>query len=434
MRSKTATATDSRTYFDPARWLHQAAAQSVQASAARHLTVVPRTAPDHLVAGDGLSVECLDWEEASDRLEDWHALTKECHETNVFLEPAFALSAAQHYPPAHRPFFLFVTKAAAPQDRGRLVGLFAISRPRGAGATSFRLWQPPEMPLANPLIHREHGFDVLDAVFAWLRREYPAGRSLMYPAIQTEDAVATLLQRHAIARKLQVCQFEPRTRAILVKDTMVRERLLLKMGAKRSKELRRLRRRLAEVGEISYRTANTGIDVRNATEEFLALEARGWKGLRGTAMLADPSLATFARTMTRRFAINGQCEIDGLFVDGRPVAMGVVLRVGSQAFFWKTAYDEDYAAYSPGVQLTLLLTQRLLDDPTIERINSCALPNHPMIDKIWPDRMIMVDLMVSLQEQDTNAFLTVASLEGARRKLRGLAKKTYYRLKRRQPS
>jgi hypothetical protein len=37
--------------------------------------------------------------------------------------------------------------------------------------------------------------------------------------------------------------------------------------------------------------------------------------------------------------------------------MGIVLRSRDRAFFWKIAYDEAFAAQSPGVQLALETTQ-----------------------------------------------------------------------------
>jgi hypothetical protein len=51
--------------------------------------------------------------------------------------------------------------------------------------------------------------------------------------------------------------------------------------------------------------------------------------------------------MTRRLSREGKCRIDALTVDGRPVAMGIVLRSRDRAFFWKIAYDEDLRRNRP---------------------------------------------------------------------------------------
>jgi hypothetical protein len=86
------------------------------------------------------------------------------------------------------------------------------------------------------------------------------------------------------------------------------------------------------------------------------------------------------------------------------------------------------------VLLALSMTSRLLDNPDTRFINSCAVPNHPMIDHLWPDRLEMMDLMVGVGGKSDGQFLTAASLEGGRRKLRSFAKNTYYKMRGLTPS
>ena len=42
-----------------------------------------------------------------------------------------------------------------------------------------------------------------------------------------------------------------------------------------------------------------------------------------------------------------------LTIDDRPIAAAITLFSGDRAWFWKTAYDEEHARCSPGVQLAL---------------------------------------------------------------------------------
>src|SRR6185437_13459517 len=63
-------------------------------------------------------------------------------------------------------------------------------------------------------------------------------------------------------------------------DELLREAL----SAKKLKELRRQRHRLAEHGEVRFDIARSAQEVSSALETFLALEASGWKGERGTAL------------------------------------------------------------------------------------------------------------------------------------------------------
>ena len=74
-------------------------------------------------------------------------------------------------------------------------------------------------------------------------------------------------------------------------DELLRDAL----GAKKLKELRRQRHRLAEHGEVGFEVARTPDDVARALETFLILEASGWKAQRGTALMQDDGDAAFIR-------------------------------------------------------------------------------------------------------------------------------------------
>jgi Acetyltransferase (GNAT) domain len=86
-----------------------------------------------------------------------------------------------------------------------------------------------------------------------------------------------------------------------------------------------------------------------------------------------------------------------LSLDGREIASVVLLRSGDRAWSWKIAYDEGMARFSPGLQAMTDLTAALLSDDTIRFVDSCAVPNHPLIDHLWHDRLAIADLMISLR-------------------------------------
>ena len=91
--------------------------------------------------------------------------------------------------------------------------------------------------------------------------------------------------------------------------------------------------------------------------------------------------------------------------------MAIVLRSADRAYYWKTAYDERYARYSPGVQLTRALAERQLADPTVQITDSCAIANHPMIDRLWPSRQAMFDLLIGVDPARSRAFPGVVRRE-----------------------
>ena len=67
--------------------------------------------------------------------------------------------------------------------------------------------------------------------------------------------------------------------------------------------------------------------VRRALEEFLAMEASGWKGQQGTALLSNKTDAAFVRGAVGGLAERGCASIHSLYLDGKPVSMQIVARV-----------------------------------------------------------------------------------------------------------
>jgi CelD/BcsL family acetyltransferase involved in cellulose biosynthesis len=212
----------------------------------------------------------------------------------------------------------------------------------------------------------------------------------------TMGAIATALGRDGLRTRVlhvyeRACLDATRDGELVLHDAL---------GAKKLKELRRQRHRLAEHGATEFTVARTPQEVAAALETFLTLEASGWKGRRGTALVQHDGDAAFIRRATVALAETRQCEIVTLHAGANAVAAGIVLRHQDRAFFFKLGIDERFAKYSPGVQLTLELTRHLCADPAIASADSTAGPDHPMINPIWRGRFAIGDVLVPLYRRD----------------------------------
>src|SRR4029079_18692377 len=118
-----------------------------------------------------------------------------------------------------------------------------------------------------------------------------------------------------------------------------------------------------------------------------------------------------------------------LVLDGRAIAAIVTLKSGDAAWCWKIAYDESHARHSPGVQLLLDVTQDLLDDARVARADSCATPDHPMIDHIWRERLVLSDRLMSVRPGSAVGFASICALESLRRSGVNMARSIRNRLK-----
>jgi hypothetical protein len=154
--------------------------------------------------------------------------------------------------------------------------------------------------------------------------------------------------------------------------------------------------------------------------DFFALEARGWKGVRGTAAAQMMAVRRFMDSAVSGLAAHGQVWVARLLQGDRTIAAGVLLKSGNGAWFWKIAYDETMGRASPGVQLTVDLTEAMLAAPAVAWCDSCAIADHPMIDSIWLERRMMVDQLIGLSPR---SFRLARRLERMRRKVIAAARR-----------
>lgn len=389
----------------------------------------------HYVAADQrFLVEAVTYQTAAQHFEAWVALSERALEANCFYGPCFALPAAQHLAASRRPSFLLIWDETQ-GEHTRLCGLLPFTLRRTlTGQRIAENWLHDFVPLGTPLIDRENAIETVDLMLDWLRRQNKGIVGLLFRKLHGDGPIASLLRTRAALTGREIREFDRHQRAALPAGGDGESVLGSALSTKKRRELRRQRNRLSEQGEITFSSARQPSDVRAAVEEFLVLEASGWKGEHGNAFLNDSSNSTFLRAITRLLARDDECRIDALRLDGKPIAMGIVLRERDNAWLWKIAYDEDYAATSPGVQFLMDFTRVQLGEIGVQLTDSSAIPDHPMINHIWRDRVCIADTMISTQMHHTRNFTLHAFLEGCQRRVRTLAKTIFYSLKRRRPT
>ena len=327
-------------------------------------------------------------------LDQWQALAGRATEPNGYYLPEWELAVNASVQGRNR------TSALGAWREDRLIGLMPV----------ISMWRALKIPL--PALVSAHPYGTLcappldrgmavDAAAQLMQQARNAGaHALVLRDMSLEGAAmqafAEVSRQHGLRPRvlhsgLRACLDATRDADQLLHDAL---------GTKKLKELRRLRHRLAEHGAVQFDVARSPQDVASALETFLALEASGWKGARGTALAQNEGDASFIRRATTALAASGQCEIVTLRAGETPVAAGIVLRHQDRAFFFKIGVDARFAKISPGVQLTLELTRHLCADPAIASADSTASPDHPMINPIWRGRFTIGDVLIPLRPSD----------------------------------
>ena len=235
---------------------------------------------------------------------------------------------------------------------------------------------------------------------------------------------------HLAARGSTPCTLRRSARPMIATKLDAKQYMEKALSASSRKKLRQHRRRLAEMGVLESTTITEPEAVGRAVEDFLKLEAAGWKGREGTALLCNPPDATFTREMMAALAPHGDAWVHALTLDGAPMSMQIVLRAGSTAFTWKTAYDEQLRDFSPGMLLLEDYTAAFLADPGIVAVDSCAYDETSFM-AVWDGREAMTDLWLDTRRGGSTAFALLSRLQVLYLRLRAQAKAIRAKLRRR---
>jgi CelD/BcsL family acetyltransferase involved in cellulose biosynthesis len=315
-------------------------------------------------------------------LADWESLADQAPEPNIFHRPDLMKGADAVLVPGLRLL-------AARDGEGRLNAVFPLHEARaGLGVPVARLAAHDYGPVGTPLMRAGAEADAWGALLDVLSAERRS--ALLVPHFKEGTAAHAALIAAADARGVGVAVLTRWSRQSLVVPWVDRE------AGFRSRTLKRMAKRLAEHGRLDFESLTSPDDVKMGFEDFLALEAAGWKGVAGTAMLQDARVVAWARHAIHSQASKGRVRVERLRLDGRTIASSLYFIDGERAWGWKVSFDAAYAAASPGRLLLADVTRRLIAEGRPLIVDPLSGPNGTFSDSAWHTPIPMVDLLVGL--------------------------------------
>jgi CelD/BcsL family acetyltransferase involved in cellulose biosynthesis len=355
---------------------------------------------------------------ARDIAAKWDALAATASEPNAFAERWY-LEAAQAALDAEGDVQLARVWAGE-----RLIGLLPLvvhDRYAGLPIRSLQNWLNHNAFLGTPLVAKgeeRHFWNVLlRAVDAY----QDGGLFLHLSGMALNGPIARALEEEcqATGRRFAIVQREER--ALLEHGLSPEAYLETNMRGKKRKELRRQHKRLSEEGALAFERSDGGDGLDRWIADFLELEQAGWKGENGSALACAPETQELFRSALHGAAKAGKLELLTLRLDGRAIAMLANFLTPPGAFSFKTAFDEHYARFSPGVLLQVE-NLALLEREGIAWCDSCAAQDHPMIDSIWSGRRPIGRYSVAIGGPVKRAaFAALLTAEKAKAKMKGKA-------------
>jgi CelD/BcsL family acetyltransferase involved in cellulose biosynthesis len=329
--------------------------------------------------------------------DDWRDLAARAIEPNVFYDPGFALAAAAVF--GNDVGAVLVWSGTTPR---KLLGFFPArvsERRYGLRLPVLVGWTHPYGPLGTPLVERDAAEPVIAAWLAHIAGDPSLPGLVLLPLVAEDEPFAAALDAILQRTQMSCADFARHHRALLAPRQDRSHYLENALSAHRHRELRRSGRRLSDAGALLFTTASEPAAIAPGIENFFTLEASGWKGEAGTAAAHHEEVTSFIKMALPVLAAEGKVAVHRLLLDGRAIAAAITLHSGDVAWYWKTAYDENFARFAPGMLLSAALTEELADDAAITRTDSCAAPGNPMLDHIWNERLTLCNRMIAVRPE-----------------------------------
>lgn len=323
----------------------------------------------------------------------WEGLARAAAEPNCFYAPEMLVPALRHMAINEE-----VRLLEAWRD-GTLVGLLPVRIAPRHGRYPLRCvtnWVHRHCFFGAPLVRPNEEEAAWKQFLSALDQGGWAPNFLHLTLLDPQGANAAALESVCAEQRRGLREIHRYERAMLHSGLSADAYWHANVRGKKRKEIRRLQKRLQELGAVTASLLSDPRHVERWCDEFLALEKKGWKGAQGTAMACHSDEAAFFRECVAGALAAGRLMFLRIDLDTRPVAMLVNFLMGEGGFSFKIAFDETMGRFSPGVLIEMENLKQVLDGDGPAWMDSCAAAEHPMIDSLWGERRQIVQYRVQL--------------------------------------
>lgn len=322
----------------------------------------------------------------------WRDLGARAIEPNPFYEADCVIPAALHQRNGAQ------IQLAVAEEGGRFLACMPVwstltSKVRYPVVTSsVRRMQYLGTPLVDPSATPDALATILSGLAA--QRRLHSGRLLLLEIATADGPVAGMLRAAADQLAFPVTLLDSYERGLLRRRPDAAYDQI--HSSKARYNLRRQRRLLSEhFGGSEVRVVDRGSDP-SAVDDYIALEASGYKNRTGVAMAGVPGEPEWFTDMCRRLSAAGRLHILSLEVSDQTVAMEIWVRGGEGLFLIKISYDEQYAEFGPGVLLQTAAMQEFHDHTDAQWIDTCTSKGNEILLRLYPERRQIESLFIVL--------------------------------------
>lgn len=125
--------------------------------------------------------------------------------------------------------------------------------------------------------------------------------------------------------------------------------------------LERFRRKMGRDHQAEITIMESPGDLERELADGYRVEASGWKGEQGTAIISQPQTEAFYTAVARAFAARGELRFSHIRLDGESAAFDFTLLHCGRLYLLKTGFDERFRKLAPGLVMRLSIIERCFE-------------------------------------------------------------------------
>ena len=347
-------------------------------------------------------------------------LSRHALEANPHMAPAAIEAATLLVHPDHIVVLGAWRNETLGQDR--LAGIWALRRRRDLRTGFSAALCAPLLPLyevlSTPVLDRDVADEAMQALLRHCIASGDLPKTLILPLLPLEGlGFASLNEACRVTlSRLAIVERWPRPMMIPLAGDSAETYLRRALGSSYKKRMQQFRM-FQRAGQAGLRRER-GAAAAAALDGFLTLEAAGWKGQTGTAIAKLPRDSAYFRRLADLFAARDGLLIDSLMLDGKPIAMGLLLESAGTRHFLKIAYDETQSRLSPGRALTIAMILSDFAGTPPRVFDSGAGDGVDAGTYVWGERREMGHAVIALGEDRAGLPELAADARAVLRRLR----------------
>jgi CelD/BcsL family acetyltransferase involved in cellulose biosynthesis len=125
--------------------------------------------------------------------------------------------------------------------------------------------------------------------------------------------------------------------------------------------LERFRRKMGRDHEARFEIVVAPRDLEAELDDGFRVEASGWKGEAGTAILSTPETERFYRRLAEAFHRRDSLRFSRIVLDGETIAFDLCLLHRDRLYLQKTGFDERFRRLAPGLVMRLSVIEHCFE-------------------------------------------------------------------------